>query len=102
MRMPKTLSQNLRLGLPLQGIFGHAIKAAEIAAVSYRNAQIADGASVTDFEQRLERRYYHNFWVCALSPTFVNEYSINDNLQSQFPINSHNCRNTLIEGGAFV
>src|SRR5262245_36687600 len=75
------VSQYLRLGLPLHSLFGHAVEAAEIAAVSDRNAQIADGAAVTVFKQYWRCRYFHNFKVfLVLSLSFLATYSISDNL----------------------
>src|SRR5262249_12357308 len=54
------ISQNLRLGLPLHSLFGHAIEAAEIAAISDRNAQIANDAAVIVFKQNWSYRSFHN------------------------------------------
>src|SRR5262245_40397320 len=75
------VGQNLRLGLPLHGLFGHAIEAAEIAAVGDRNAEIADGAAVAVFKRYWRCSCFHNFRVyLVLSLSFLATYSISDNL----------------------
>ena len=43
--------ENLSFWLPFHRLGRHAIEAAKIAAIRHRNAQVADGASKTVFEQ---------------------------------------------------
>src|SRR5262245_25496454 len=75
------VGQDLRLGLPLHCLFGHAVEAAEIAAVGDRNAQVANGAAVTVFKRYWRCRYFHNIKVfLVLSLSFLATYSISDNL----------------------